>query len=55
MKYWYHGESFKLFPNLEIWYDEEKTLYSFTFVWMKFAIDLPIYIKCKKNEKQKEK
>ena len=45
MKYWYKGESFKLLPNIEIWYNDEDSLVAFTFVWMKFSIDLPICIR----------
>ena len=55
MKYWYKGESFKVFPNLEIYYNEDEELVYFSLFWMKFEIDLPICIKWKKNEKQEEK
>jgi hypothetical protein len=55
MKYWYKGESFIVFPNLEIYYNEDEELVYFSLVWMKFEIDLPICIKWKKNEKQEEK
>ena len=45
MKYWYHGECFRVFPNIEVYKDKDLNLYEFTFAWMKFVIDLPICIK----------
>lgn len=45
MKYWYKGEPFRLFPNFEIWYNDEDELWSVSLVWMKFSVDIPIFIK----------
>ena len=48
---WYEGEAFRILPNIEIWYNEEDELVTFSFVCGKFVWNLPLCIKWKKKVK----